>query len=204
MAFQLPDLPYDYNALEPHIDEQTMRIHHDKHHNAYTNGLNSALEKHPDLQTKSIEELLANLEAVPDDIRGAVNFHGGGFFNHSVFWQNMSPNGGGQPSGEVADAINGAFGSFDKFQEQFKAAATSIQGSGWAWLAYNPVTGDVEIRQMPNQTSILTEGLKPLLGLDMWEHAFYLKHQNNKGAYVDEWWNVVNWDDVAKRLKDAR
>lgn len=204
MAFQLPDLPYDYNALEPHIDEKTMRIHHDKHHNAYTNGLNSALEKHPDLQSKPIEELLSNIETVPADIRGAVNFHGGGFFNHSVFWQNMSPNGGGQPSGDVADAINSAFGSFEKFQEQFKAAATSIQGSGWAWLAYNPDTGEVEIRQMPNQTSILTEGLKPLLGLDMWEHAFYLKYQNDKGAYVDAWWNVVNWDDVAKRLKDAR
>lgn len=204
MAFQLPDLPYDFNALEPHIDEDTMRIHHDKHHNAYTNGLNSALEKYPSLQNKPIEELLTNIDAVPADIRGAVNFHGGGFFNHSVFWQNMSPNGGGQPSGEVADAISSTFGSFEKFQEEFKAAATSIQGSGWAWLAFNPVTRDVEIRQMPNQTSILTEGLKPLLGLDMWEHAFYLKHQNNKGAYVDEWWNVVNWDDVEKRLKDAR
>ncbi len=203
MAFELPDLPYDFNALEPHIDEQTMRIHHDKHHNAYTNNLNKALEKYPQLQSKSIEDLLGNIEAVPSDIRGAVNFHGGGFYNHAVFWKNMSPNGGGQPSGELADAINDTFGSFEQFQEQFKAAATSIQGSGWAWLARNPLTGGLEIRQMPNQTSILTEGLVPVVGIDMWEHAFYLKHQNNKGAYVDEWWNVVNWDDAAQRFQNA-
>ena len=203
MAFDLPDLPYDFNALEPHIDEDTMRIHHDKHHNAYTTNLNKALEKHPSLQSKSIEELLTHIDAVPSDIRGAVNFHGGGFFNHAVFWKNMSPDGGGAPSGELADAINDAFGSFEQFQEQFKAAATSIQGSGWAWLACNPLTGGLEIRPMPNQTSVLTEGLIPVLGIDMWEHAFYLKHQNNKGAYVDDWWNVVNWDDAAGRFRDA-
>lgn len=204
MAFELPPLPYDYNALEPHIDEQTMRLHHDKHHQAYTNGLNSALEKYPKLQDQSIEDLLSHVDAVPAEVRGAVNFHGGGYFNHSVFWENMSPEGGGQPSGELASAITSTFGSFDKFKEQFKDAATGIQGSGWAWLAYNPMTDALEIRTMPNQTSILTEGLVPLLGLDMWEHAFYLKYQNKKGDYVDAWWNVVRWEDVARRLREAR
>lgn len=203
MAFELPPLPYDYNALEPHIDERTMQIHHDKHHQAYTNGLNAALERHPELQKRSIEELLSHIEAVPEEIRAAVNFHGGGFFNHSVFWENMSPT-GGEPSGELASAIRDAFGGFERFKEQFKGAATGIQGSGWAWLAYTPLTGGLEIRNMPNQTSILTEGLTPLLGLDMWEHAYYLKHQNNKGAYVDAWWNVVHWEDVARRFQEAR
>lgn len=204
MAFELPPLPYDYNALEPHIDERTIRIHHDKHHQGYTNKLNAALEKYPQLQSKSIEELLTRIETVPEEIRGAVNFNGGGYYNHAIFWENMGPEGGGQPTSELATAINDAFGGFDRFQEAFKGAATGIQGSGWAWLAYNSLTGGVEIRTMANQTSILTESLVPLLGIDMWEHAFYLKYQNDKGSYVDAWWNVVDWDDVARRFSEAR
>lgn len=202
--FELPPLPYDYNALEPHIDEQTMRLHHDKHHLAYTNGLNAALEKHPELQEGSIERLLQYIHAVPEDIRGAVNFHGGGYLNHTIFWHNMSPQGGGEPSGDLADAIRQAFGGFAQFQEQFSQAAVGVQGSGWAWLVYNPLTRGVQIQTMPNQTSPLTLGLMPLLGLDVWEHAYYLKYQNRRPEYVQAWWNVVNWEDVARRYEQAR
>ena len=202
--FELPPLPYDYNALEPHIDEQTMRLHHDKHHQAYTNGLNAALEKHPELQEWSIEKLLGHIHAVPEDIRGAVNFHGGGYYNHAIFWENMSPQGGGEPSGTLADAINQAFGGFAQFKEQFSAAAGGVQGSGWAWLVYNPLTKGVQIQTMPNQTSPLTLGLTPLLGLDVWEHAYYLKYQNRRPEYIQAWWNVVNWEDVARRYEQAK
>ena len=203
-TFQLPDLPYDYNALEPHIDERTMRIHHTKHHQGYANGLNGAIEKAPSLASKSVEEILGSIESVPQEVRGAVNFHGGGYINHRIFWNNMSPDGGGQPDGELGRAIDTAFGDFDGFKNQFKTAATGIQGSGWSWLVWNPTSKRIEITTMPNQTSVLTEGLVPLLGLDMWEHAFYLNYQNEKGKYVDAWWNVVNWADVAKRFQDAR
>jgi Fe-Mn family superoxide dismutase len=202
--FELPPLPYDYNALEPHIDEQTMRLHHDKHHLAYTNGLNAALEQHPELGEWPIEKLLSSINAVPEGIRGAVNFHGGGYLNHAIFWQNMSPNGGGEPTGALAEAIRSAFGSFAEFKEQFSTAAAGIQGSGWAWLVYNPLTKSVQIQTMPNQTSPLTLGLIPLLGLDVWEHAYYLKYQNRRPEYIQAWWNVVNWEDAAKRYEEAR
>lgn len=202
--FELPPLPYDYNALEPHIDEQTMRIHHDKHHLAYTNGLNAALEKHPELGEWPVEKLLLYINAVPEDIRGAVNFHGGGYLNHTIFWHNMGPKGGGEPTGALADAIKDAFGSFAQFKEQFSQAAVGVQGSGWAWLVYNPLTKKLQIQTMPNQTNPLTLGLTPLLGLDVWEHAYYLKYQNRRPDYVNAWWNVVNWEDVARRYEEAR
>ena len=202
--FELPPLPYDYNALEPHIDEQTMRLHHDKHHLAYTNGLNAALEKHPELGEWPIEKVLSHINAVPEDIRNAVNFHGGGYLNHTIFWQNMSPSGGGEPTGALAEAIRSAFGSFAEFKEKFSAAAAGIQGSGWAWLVYNPLTKSVQIQTMPNQTSPLTLGLTPLLGLDVWEHAYYLKYQNRRPEYIQAWWNVVNWEDAAKRYEEAQ
>ncbi len=202
--FELPPLPYDYNALEPHIDEQTMRLHHDKHHLAYTNGLNAALEKHPELGGWPIEKVLSHINAVPEDIRNAVNFHGGGYLNHTIFWQNMSPSGGGEPTGALAEAIRSAFGSFAEFKEKFSTAAAGIQGSGWAWLVYNPLTKSVQIQTMPNQTSPLTLGLTPLLGLDVWEHAYYLKYQNRRPEYIQAWWNVVNWEDAAKRYEEAQ
>ncbi len=201
--FELAPLPYDYKALEPHIDAQTMTIHHDKHHLAYTNGLNTALESAPDLQAKPIEEILKNIKSVPENIRGAVNFHGGGFENHNIFWANMAPNAGGEPSGPLAEAIVKAFGGFAQFKEQFSKSATGVQGSGWAWLAYNPTAKKVEIKTMPNQTSPRTEGIIPLLGLDVWEHAYYLKYQNRRADYVAAWWNVINWADVASRYKKA-
>ena len=202
--FELPPLPYDYNALEPHIDEQTMRLHHDKHHLAYTNGLNAALEKHLELGEWPIEKVLSHINAVPEDIQNAVNFHGGGYLNHAIFWQNMSPSGGGEPAGALAEAIRSAFGSFVEFKEKFSTAAAGIQGSGWAWLVYNPLTKSVQIQTMPNQTSPLTLGLTPLLGLDVWEHAYYLKYQNRRPEYIQAWWNVVNWEDAAKRYKEAQ
>jgi len=202
--FELPPLPYDYNALEPHIDEQTMRVHHDKHHLAYTNGLNAALEKHPELGEWPVERLLQHINAVPEDVRGAVNFHGGGYLNHTIFWHNMSPQGGGEPTGALLDAINDAFGGFAQFKERFSQAAIGIQGSGWAWLVYNPLTKALQIQTMPNQTNPLTLGLTPLLGLDVWEHAYYLKYQNRRPDYVQAWWNVVNWADVAERFEKAR
>ena len=203
MAFELMPLPYDYNALEPHIDEQTMKLHHDMHHNAYTGGLNAALESAPDLQSKSVEEILSNIGSVPESIRGAVNFHGGGYDNHNIFWTTMGPNGGGEPTGPLADAINSAFGSFAGFKEKFSPAAATVQGSGWAWLVYNPSSSAVEIKQMPNQTSPRTEGLIPLVGVDVWEHAYYLKYQNRRPEYIENWWNVINWDAVSERYSKA-
>ena len=199
MAHELPPLPYDYNALEPHIDEQTMRIHHDKHHAAYTAKLNAALEGHADLQAKGIEDLLAGLASLPDSVRGAVNNNGGGYLNHTIFWNNMSPNGGGEPSGAIGDAIKSTFGSFDKFKEQFATAAATRFGSGWAWLCAD-ASGNLLVKSFANQDSPVCEGLKPLLGLDVWEHAYYLKYQNRRPDYIAAFWNVVNWDDVAKRL----
>ncbi|GEK59398.1 superoxide dismutase [Marinococcus halophilus] len=199
---QLPDLPYAPNALEPHIDEQTMNIHHDKHHNTYVTKLNSALENHSDLQNKSVDELISDLNAVPEDIRTAVRNNGGGHSNHSIFWKLLSPNGGGEPTGEVADAIKSKWGSFDKFKEEFGATATGRFGSGWAWLVLN--NGELELMDTLNQDSPVMEGKTPLLGLDVWEHAYYLKYQNRRPDYVAAFWNVVNWDEVEKNYQEAK
>lgn len=199
---QLPDLPYAPNALEPHIDEQTMNIHHDKHHNTYVTKLNSALESHSDLQNKSVDELISDLNAVPEDIRTAVRNNGGGHSNHSIFWKLLSPNGGGEPKGEVADAIKSKWGSFDKFKEEFGATATGRFGSGWAWLVLN--NGELELMDTLNQDSPIMEGKTPLLGLDVWEHAYYLKYQNRRPDYVAAFWNVVNWDEVEKNYQEAK
>ena len=202
MAHSVPPLPYPYNALEPHIDEQTMQIHHDKHHAAYVNNLNTALEQAPDLQGKSVEELIADLNSVPESIRTAVRNNGGGHVNHTMFWEIMGPNAGGQPTGALADAINQAFGSFDGFKEQFAKAATTRFGSGWAWLISNG--GRLEITSTANQDSPLMEGKTPILGLDVWEHAYYLKYQNRRPEYIKAFWNVVNWDAVAENHKPAK
>ena len=198
MAHSVPPLPYDYSALEPHIDEQTMRIHHDKHHAAYVNNLNAALEKAPELQGKSIEELIADLSSVPEEIRTAVRNNGGGHANHTMFWEIMGPNGGGQPTGALADAINAAFGSLESFKEQFAKAGVGRFGSGWAWLVADG--GKLEIVSTPNQDSPLMEGRTPILGIDVWEHAYYLKYQNRRPDYITAWWNTVNWDEVSRRF----
>jgi Fe-Mn family superoxide dismutase len=198
VAHELPPLPYDYTALEPHIDEQTMRIHHDKHHATYVNNLNGALEKHPDLQQKSIEDLLRGINSVPEDIRTVVRNNGGGHANHTMFWEIMGPKGSGQPTGAIADAIKAAFGGFDQFKEQFAKAGVGRFGSGWAWLI--DAGGKLVIESSANQDSPLMEGKKPILGLDVWEHAYYLKYQNRRPDYIAAWWNVVNWDAVNKRF----
>lgn len=204
MPFSLPPLPYAPDALEPHIDKMTMEIHHGKHHNAYVTNLNKALESAPELANRSIEELLANnCAAVPENIRTAVRNNGGGHWNHSMFWQILGPNGGGAPSGDVADAINGAFGSFDAFKEKFNAAATTRFGSGWAWLVKGS-GNSVEVTSTPNQDNPLMEGKSAIMGLDVWEHAYYLKYQNRRPDYIAAWWNVVNWDEVNKRLKQGK
>ena len=203
--YTLPEMPYAYDALEPHIDAQTMEIHHSKHHQKYTDGMNGALEKlSPELQEKDIEEILSNINQVPDDVKGAINFNGGGYDNHKLFWNSMKQNGGGEPTGAIADAINDSFGSFAEFKELFSSKTAPIQGSGWGWLVYNPNSGKVEYKAMPNQTSPRTEGLVPLLGLDVWEHAYYLKYQNKRPDYISAWWNVVNWDEVDDRLSKAK
>lgn len=198
MAFELPQLPYAYDALEPHIDKETMNIHHTKHHNTYVTNLNAAIEGNKELQSKSVEELVANLDAVPEAIRTAVRNNGGGHANHSLFWTILSPNGGGAPTGELADAISAKFGSFDAFKEEFAKAATTRFGSGWAWLVVNK--GELEITSTPNQDSPLSEGKTPVLGLDVWEHAYYLHYQNRRPEYISSFWNLVNWDEVAKRF----
>lgn len=199
MAHQVPPLPYAFDALEPHIDARTMEIHHDKHHAAYVSKLNEALAGHPDLEAKSVEELLTGLTGLPDSVRGAVNNHGGGHLNHTIFWNNMSPNGGGAPDGALADAINSAFGSFDDFKKQFATAAATRFGSGWAWLCKDG-SGNLVVKSFANQDSPLCEGLTPLLGLDVWEHAYYLNYQNRRPDYIAAFWNVVNWKDVAERF----
>lgn len=199
---ELPALPYEYNALEPHIDEQTMRIHHDKHHGTYVDKLNAALDGHADLASKSVNELIASLDSVPENIRTAVRNNGGGHSNHTFFWQILSPNGGGEPSGALADAINRTFGSFEKFKEEFAAAATGRFGSGWAWLIVD--NGKLAITSTPNQDTPVMDGKTPILGLDVWEHAYYLKYQNKRPEYIKAFWNVVNWDEVAKRYEAAK
>ena len=201
MAFTLPPLPYPEDALEPYIDKTTMQIHHDKHHGTYVTNLNKALESAPDLQDKSIEELLANsLASIPESIKTAVRNNGGGHANHSLFWTLMKPNGGGSPTGNIQDVISSNFGGFDSFKEKFNAAATGRFGSGWAWLVQDG-SGKFEILSTANQDSPLMEGKTPLLGLDVWEHAYYLKYQNRRPEYIGAWWNVVNWDEVNKQLK---
>jgi len=203
--YTLPEMPYAYDALEPHIDAQTMEIHHSKHHQKYTDGMNGALEKlSPELQEKDIEEILSNINQVPDDVKGAINFNGGGYDNHKLFWNSMKQNGGGEPTGAIADAINDSFGSFAEFKELFSSKTAPLQGSGWGWLVYNPNSGKVEYKAMSNQTSPRTEGLVPLLGLDVWEHAYYLKYQNKRPDYIAAWWNVINWDEVNDRFSKAK
>jgi len=203
MAHELPPLPYPNNALEPHFDAKTMEIHHDKHHAAYVNKLNEALDKHSELKSKTVEELLSDINAIPEDIRGAVRNHGGGHLNHSIFWNNLRPKGGGQPSGPLADAIKSSFGNFDDFKKKFSDAAAGRFGSGWAWLCADK-SGKLAIKDFPNQDSPLMEGLRPILGLDVWEHAYYLKFQNRRPEYITAFWNVVNWPDVAQRFGSSR
>ena len=202
MAYELPELPYAYDALEPHIDKETMNIHHTKHHNTYVTNVNNALADYSDLQGKSVEELIANLDAVPEAIRTAVRNNGGGHANHSLFWQILSPNGGGNPTGELASAIDAKFGSFDAFKEEFAKAATTRFGSGWAWLSV--ANGELEVSSTANQDSPIMEGKTPLLGLDVWEHAYYLNYQNRRPDYIGSFWNVVNWDEVSKRFTAAK
>jgi superoxide dismutase, Fe-Mn family len=196
--FKLPELGYAYDALEPHIDAKTMEIHHSKHHAAYTNNLNAALEKHPDLQQRDPEDLIRNLLSIPEDIRTAVRNNGGGFINHNLFWEIMKPGGANQPGGALAKEIDGTFGSYDGFKEAVAKAATGRFGSGWAWLVVDK-GGKLQVTSTPNQDNPISDGLTPLLGLDVWEHAYYLKYQNRRPDYVTAWWNVVNWDAVGER-----
>jgi len=200
--FELPELPYAYDALAPTIDKETMNIHHTKHHNTYVTNLNAALEGNEALQAKSIEELISNLDAVPEASRTAVRNNGGGHANHSLFWKVLSPNGGGNPAGELADKINAKFGSFDEFKAGFEKAAATRFGSGWAWLVLD--NGELEITSTPNQDSPIMEGKTPLLGLDVWEHAYYLNYQNRRPEYATAFWNIVNWDEVSKNYTNAK
>lgn len=202
MTYKLPDLPYAYDALEPHIDEETMKLHHDKHHNTYVENVNKALEGHDDLQELSIEELMARLDEVPEDIQTAVRNNGGGHANHSLFWEIMAPNGGEEPTGELADAINNTFGSLDNLKDEVKTAATGQFGSGWGWLVVE--NGELKVTNTANQDSPLSNGQTPILGVDVWEHAYYLNYQNKRPAYVDAFWNVVNWEEVARRYEEAK
>ncbi|MEK4205406.1 MULTISPECIES: superoxide dismutase [Paenibacillus] len=202
MAFQLPALPYPNNALEPHIDALTMEIHHDRHHNTYVTNLNAALEKAPELQSKSIEELLTDLNSVPEAIRTAVRNNGGGHANHTLFWEVIGPNGGGAPTGALAEAIDKELGGFEKFKEDFAAAATTRFGSGWAWLVVKD--GKLAVTSTPNQDNPISEGATPILGLDVWEHAYYLNYQNKRPDYIKAFWNVVNWEEVGKRYESAK
>ncbi len=198
----VPPLPYSFDALEPYIDAKTMEIHHDKHHGAYVTNLNKALDGHADLQKLPVEELISNLSRVPENIRTPVRNNGGGHANHSLFWKIMKKGGGGEPKGEIADAIKSAFGSFADFKTKFNAAATTRFGSGWAWLFLK--NGQLTIESSPNQDNPLMEGGKPVMGLDVWEHAYYLKYQNRRPEYIEAWWNVVNWDQVTENLKHAK
>ncbi|MBI5104550.1 MAG: superoxide dismutase [Solirubrobacterales bacterium] len=201
MPYEVPPLPYDYAALEPHIDEQTMRLHHDKHHQAYVDKANGALEG-TEFDGKPVEEVLASLSSLPEDKQTVFRNNGGGHANHTLFWESMSPDGGGEPSGELADAISSKFGSFDAFKEQFEANGVGQFGSGWTWLVLRG--GELELTKTPNQDSPILDGDTPLLGNDVWEHAYYLKYQNKRPDYLKAWWNVVNWDKVAERYSAAK
>ena len=202
MAYELPPLPYPKDALEPHIDAQTMEIHHDKHHNAYVTNLNKAIAGKGDLEKKSIEQLISNMNAVPEEIRAAVRNNGGGHANHSMFWKIMGPGAGGKPSGKLAEDINATFGSLDAFKEKFEAGGAGRFGSGWVWLVVK--NGKLEIMSTANQDNPLMEGIKPVMGCDVWEHAYYLKYQNRRPDYLKAWWNVVNWNEVAKNYEAAK
>lgn len=202
MTYELPKLPYTYDALEPNFDKETMELHYTKHHNTYVTKLNEAVSGHPELAEKPVEELVANLDSVPEDIRGAVRNHGGGHANHTLFWSILSPNGGGAPTGDLKSAIESEFGTFDDFKEKFNAAAAARFGSGWAWLVVN--NGKLEIVSTANQDSPLSDGKTPVLGLDVWEHAYYLKFQNRRPEFIDTFWNVVNWDEANKRFDAAK
>jgi Fe-Mn family superoxide dismutase len=201
MAYEVPPLPYDYDALEPHIDEATMKVHHDKHHQAYVDKVNAALDG-TEWADKPIDEVLQNLDSLPDDKKGPVRNNGGGHYNHSLFWESMSPDGGGEPSGDLAEAIDAKFGSFDDFKTQFKEAGIGQFGSGWAWLVSDG-SGGVDLVKSANQDTPLSDGKTPLLGIDVWEHAYYLKYQNKRPDYIDAWWNTVNWDKVAERFSGS-
>jgi len=201
-SFSLPPLPYGYNALQPHIDAQTMRFHHDKHHAAYVKNLNAAIAKYPDLKNRSAEQLLRNINSVPEDIRTSVRNNGGGHVNHTMFWNIMKPNGGGEPTGAIASAIKQNFGSFEEFKKEFNQAGEKRFGSGWAWLVRTP-GGKLQVISTPNQDSPLMEGNYPIMGNDVWEHAYYLKYQNRRADYLNAWWNVVNWDEINKRFQQA-
>ncbi|MBD1808688.1 superoxide dismutase [Microcoleus sp. FACHB-SPT15] len=201
-TFQLPPLPYDYNALEPHIDAATMQFHHDRHHAAYVKNLNDAVNKYPELKSKSVEQLISDLNSIPEDIRTTIRNNGGGHVNHTMFWEIMSPNGGGEPTGAIATAIKANFGSFDEFKKQFNDAGAKRFGSGWAWLVRTQ-DGKLAVTSTPNQDSPLMEGSFPIMGNDVWEHAYYLKYQNKRADYLTAWWNVVKWNEVNKRLEQA-
>ncbi|MBF2062988.1 MAG: superoxide dismutase [Calothrix sp. C42_A2020_038] len=200
---QLPKLPYAYNALEKAIDAQTMKLHHDRHHQTYVDNFNKALEKNPDLRNQTVEAMLRNLDNIPEDIRTTIRNNGGGHLNHTIFWQIMSPQGGGQPTGQIAQEINQTFGSFEKFREQFDEAGSDRFGSGWVWLVRNP-QGQLQIVNTPNQDSPIMEGLYPIMGNDVWEHAYYLRYQNRRAEYLKNWWNVVNWNEVNRRAQASR
>jgi Fe-Mn family superoxide dismutase len=199
LSFQLPALPYDFSALEPHIDAQTMQIHHGKHHAAYVNNLNAAIEKHPELAGKSAEDLIKHLSTVPEDIRGAVRNNGGGHVNHAMFWQIMGAHNGGAPTGHIAEAITSTFGSFDALKDQMNKGGAARFGSGWVWLVESG--GKLSVESTANQDNPMSEGKRPIFGIDVWEHAYYLKYQNRRPDYLAAWWNVINWDEVNKRLK---
>ncbi len=202
MAFELPPLPYDYAALEPYIDEATMKLHHDKHHQAYVTNLNGAVDKHPELGKKTPEELVRNLAEIPEDVRKVVQNNGGGHVNHTMFWEIMKPGGGGEPQGELAEAIKSAFGDFETFKKTFNETTAKQFGSGWGWLVYKG--GKLEIMTTANQDNPLSHGLYPILGNDVWEHAYYLKYQNKRPDYLAAWWNTVNWEKIAERFETAR
>ncbi|ASZ07923.1 MULTISPECIES: superoxide dismutase [Enterococcus] len=202
MTYTLPDLPYAYDALEPYIDEETMHLHHDKHHNTYVTNLNAAIEKYPELGEKSVEELISDMDAIPEDIKTAVRNNGGGHANHSFFWKIMAPNAGGEPTGAIKEAIDAAFGDFASFKAEFKTAATGRFGSGWAWLAVD--NGKLVVTSTANQDSPLMEGQIPVLGLDVWEHAYYLNYKNVRPDYIEAFWNLVNWDEVNKQFEQAK
>ena len=202
MAYEVPPLPYDYAALEPHIDAETMKLHHDKHHAAYVNNANGALEKHPELASKSADDLLRDLNAIPEDVRTVLRNNAGGHSNHSMFWSIMGPNAGGAPTGAIADQINKDFGEFDSFKKTFNEATAKQFGSGWGWLVWKD--GKLAIVTTPNQDSPLSQGLYPILGNDVWEHAYYLKYQNRRPDYLAAWWSVVNWAEVNKRFEQAK
>lgn len=202
MAFELPPLPYAYNSLEPHIDEETMRLHHDKHHQAYLTKFNAGLEKHVDLQKKSAEDILRGINTVPQDIRAVVRNHGGGYVNHKIFWNIMAPNAGGNPTGKIADAIKQTFGDFNAFKEKFNEAGAGHFGSGWVWLVRSKA-GKLEIITTANQDSPFMEGHYPVFGNDLWEHAYYLKYRNVRPEYLKAWWNVTNWAEINKRLEES-